>query len=234
MKTYLSLERADGYFNSEWRASRAPWVKPSAPFITISRECCAGGSSLAKLLADELNQGETPGAGWRIFGGNLISQMLQNHHLSETLARFLPEDKVPEMNATIGEFVGLHPNLWDLLQKANATMRELAQGGQVILIGRGANFVTAGITGGTHVRLVAPPKDRARYYAQRYAVPESVALMHNAKCDAARRRYVSANLNANIQDPAAYDLVINTAHVPLAEAAHMVASHIRAHTPMAA
>jgi cytidylate kinase len=55
------------------------------------------------------------------------------------------------------------------------------------------------------------------------------ATTHNAKCDAARRRYVSTHFSADVADPSAYDLVINTAHVPLEEAAEMIMAHLRAH-----
>jgi cytidylate kinase len=225
MNIPLFLDKADGYINAESRESRTPWNnRIPRPFITISRECCSGGSNLAQLLAKKLGGGDS----WSIFGGNVINQMLQAHHLPEQLARYLPEDIVPEVNATIGEIVGLHPSLWELVQKAKATMQQLATGGNVILVGRGANFATAGIGDGIHVRLVAPADYRARYYAQRFGLSEAEARAHNAKCDAARRRYVRAHFNADIADPAAYDLVINTAHVPLTEAADMVAAHVHA------
>lgn len=222
------LERTGGYFEAQLRDSRPPWIKAPPPFITLSRESCAGGSALAQLLQQKLADG------WTTFGGNVISQMLAANHLPEQIARFLPEDSVPEVNATIGEMVGLHPSLWELMQKTNQTMRQLARIGHVILVGRGANFATAGLAGGIHVRLIAPPDHRARYYAQRFNVSEAAALAHNAKCDAARRRYVKTQFNADVADPAAYDLVINTAHVPLTEAADMVIAHLRVHTPAAA
>lgn len=227
------LDRAGGYFASELRDSRAPWIKPPSPFITLSRESCAGGSGLAQLLAQKLN-GPNTSAGWSIFGGNVINQMLVANHLPEELARFLPEDRVPEVSATIGEIVGRHPSLWSLVQKTNEMIRRLAKDGHVILVGRGANFATAGLAGGVHVRLVALADHRARYYAERFKVSEADALVHNAKCDAARRRYVQAHFNAEVGDPAAYDLVINTTHVPLPEAADMVIAHMRAQTPAAA
>ncbi len=234
MNATLTLERTEGYFTAEWHESRSPWVKAPAPFITISRESCAGGSRLAQLIAKKFNARASFAAEWSLFGGNIINQMLLANHLPAELARFLPEDKVPEVNATIGEMVGLHPNLWELMQKAKETMRHLASGGRVILVGRGANFATAGLAGGIHVRLIAPPAYRARYYAQRFGVSESEALLHNAKCDAARRRYVSAHFNAAIENPAAYDLVINTAQVPLEEAVEMVAAHVHAQSKVAA
>ena len=156
--------------------------------------------------------------------------MLQTHHLPEQLARFLPEDTVPELNATIGEMVGLHPNLWQLVQNAKMTMRQLAKNGHVILVGRGANFATEGLADGIHVRLVAPVAYRAKYYANRFGISQEQAVTHNAKCDAARRRYVSAHFGTDIADAASYDLVINTAHVSLAEAADLVLSHLHTRT----
>ena len=217
-----------------WRDSRPPWIKPAAPFITISRECCSGGSALAQLLARRLTADAPDGPPWSTFGGNVVKEMLHAHHLPEEFARFLPEDSVPEVRAAIGEIVGRHPSLWDLVQKTNDMMRQRARAGHVIFVGRGANFATAGMAGGVHVHLVAPADYRARFYAQRFQVTTEQALSHNARCDAARRRYVTTHFNANISDPAAYDLVINTAHVPLAEAAEMIAAHLRAQTAAAA
>ena len=217
-----------------WRDSRPPWIKPAAPFVTISRECCSGGSALAQLLASRLAAEAPDGARWSTFGGNVVKEMLQAHHLPEEFARFLPEDSVPEVRAAIGEIVGRHPSLWDLVQKTNDTMRQRARAGQVIFVGRGANFATAGIEGGVHVRLVAPPEYRGRFYAQRFHVTLEQALLHNARCDAARGRYVTTHFNTSISDPSAYDLVINTAYIPLAEAAEMIVAHLRAQTAAAA
>lgn len=233
MSTSSSFSKTDDD-GGVWRDSRPPWVKPAAPFITISRECCSGGSALAQLLAGKLTAAGPVGTTWSTFGGNVVNEMLHAHHLPAEFARFLPEDRVPEVRATIGEIVGRHPSLWDLVQKTNQTMRQLARDGCVIFVGRGANFATAGMAGGVHVRLVAPADHRARFYAQRFNVGAEAALVHNARCDAARRRYVATYFSANVTDPAAYDLVINTAHVPLAEAADMIAAHVRAQTPAAA
>jgi cytidylate kinase len=153
--------------------------------------------------------------------------MLEANHLSPSIARYLPEDKVSEVNASIGELVGLHPNLWELVQKMNKAMRDLAERNHAILVGRGANFATRHIEGGVHIRLVAPPEHRARYHALLYNMSEEAALIFNAKCDAARRRYVKATFSANIDDPRAYDLVLNTGEIPIAEAAAITASLVK-------
>jgi len=228
MNTQLSVERVDPYLNSEWHGSRTPWINQGSagPFITISREAGSGGASFGSMLARKLNAESPDGVIWRVYEGNLIAKMLEENRLPLSLARFLPEQRVSEPGALIGELVGLHPNLWELVQKTNQTMRHLAAHGHVILVGRGANFATAGLANGTHVRLIAPPEHRARYLSARYNVPEKEALAFNAKCEAARKSYVKAYFGAKVSDPGAYSLVINTASIPLPDAARIVAARI--------
>jgi cytidylate kinase len=230
MNAKILLTVADSYLNSEWRGTRNPWETTPGPFVTISREAGTGGASLAKLVARKLNPEISSDVFWHIYEANLTIKMLRANQLPTRIARFLPEDRVPELQSAIGEMVGLHPSLWDLVQKTNETMRQLAGEGRTILVGRGANFATVNLPHGVHVRLVAPASHRAKYLAQLYGISEEAAFGHNARCDAARRRYVSANFNADVSDPMAYDLVINMAKVSLPEAAELVAAHVRART----
>jgi len=227
----LVLDRAETYLNTQWRDSNSPWSSKalhSHAFVTVSRQSGSGGTAFARALARQLNGNAPGGVLWAISEGNLTTRMLEANHLSPRIARYLPEDKVSEVNASIGELVGLHPNLWELVQKMNKAMRDLAEHNHAILVGRGANFATRHIVGGVHIRLVAPPEHRARYHALLYNISEEEALIFNAKCDAARRRYVKATFNANIDDPRAYDLVLNTGEIPIAEAATITASLVKA------
>lgn len=228
MNTTLFSLKTDTYLSAEWSGSRSPWgPRRTEPFITISREAGSGGSSLARLLARKLNGGFRPDADWSVYETNLAPKMLRAHRLPVHLARFLPEDRIPEFTACIGEMIGRHPSLWDLVQKTNETIRRLAAGGQVILVGRGANFATRGMAGGIHLRLVAPVEYRARYLADLHNLSEGEARTLNAKCDAARRCYVRANFNEDVADPTAYDLVINTAQMPLPDIAALMTDHVR-------
>jgi cytidylate kinase len=228
MNNSLARDTVDTYLNSQYHGSGSPWHQKNSggPFVTVSREAGSGGSSFADLLARKLNA-ECPNAvSWRIYEGNLIAKMLEDNRLPSHLARFLPEQRVPELTASIGELVGLHPSLWDLIQKTNETMRQLAASGHVILVGRGANFATAGLKNGIHVRLVAPAEHRAAYLVQRYNVSVEEARRFNAKCEAARRSYVKAHFGADVSNPCAYDMVFNAGRSSLDEAASTVYAHI--------
>jgi cytidylate kinase len=233
MDTSLLVSSAGSYLNAEWRGFRAPWRHPSkrGAFVTISREAGSGRSSLARLLARKLNAEAPDDVMWHIFEDNLTPTMLKAHHLPTHLARFLPEDRISEVQASIGEFVGLHPSLWDLVQKTNETMRDLAQRGHVILVGRGSNFATAGIAHGVHVRLAATKDHRANYLVQRYGISHEEALACNARCDLARHRYVKSYFDANDRDLAAYDMVLNSARVSLPDAAKIIATRVHSEMP---
>lgn len=232
MKTHPGLETAGAYLHAHLGNTGAAWAgKPEGPFVTISRESGAGGSSLARALALRLNSHLSEHTQWTVYTGNLIEELLQSQQLSPRLARFLPEDKIPEISAAIGELVGLHPNLWDLVQKTNELMRRLARSGFAIFVGRGANFATASIAHGVHVRLVGAPSHRARHFARFQQIDEAEAILENSKRDLARERYVRTHFNANIADPNAYDLMIDTGRVDLSEATELVATLVMARMP---
>ncbi|MCF3649836.1 AAA family ATPase [Synoicihabitans lomoniglobus] len=227
-----NLEKTGSYINLHL-ARTAPVTAPlpTAPFITICRESGAGATSLATLLAQQLNRSRnqtTPV--WRIFDDNLVETMLREKHYPERFARFLPEDTVSEINAAIGEITGVHPNLWEMVQKTNALIRRLATEGRCLLVGRSANFASRGLPNGLHIRLVADTADRARHMAAKLGVSEEAAHRHITHQDSARDHYAREHFSRDIHDPRAYDVVINTSRVPLVEASIMITNMVAART----
>ena len=224
-----AFEKTEAYLHvHSTRSGPGGVIQPVGPFVTISRESGAGGTSLARALAERLPVGGSEAPPWTVYSANLIEEMLRSNNLSPRLARFLPEDRVSEVDASVGELVGLHPNLWDLVEKTNELIRQFARAGHAILLGRGANFATRGIPHGVHVRLVAPRADRAERTARWLSLDLDSAAEHNARRDAARQRYVRATFSADIADPTAYDLVLNTAHVPVDTGVEIIAGFVRA------
>lgn len=226
------VERAGAYVNvhlsrpTEPAAPVAPSAPP-APYITVSRESGTGGAELVgALLARTLPSEE--GRGWAVFSANLIEEMLRSSRLPTDLARYLPEDRIPPAESYVEELMGLHPNLRGLVARTNDLIRRLARSGQVVLLGRGANFATADIPGGVHVRLVAPVSFRAERTARWLAVGLARARELNAARDAARRRYVQSNFGADISDPTAYDVVFNAARTPVDLMAAQIAALVQA------
>lgn len=229
MNPQPSLSHAEAYLNIHLsRSGRSPHGMSTGPFVTISRESGAGGSTFARALVTRLSEDLPGDKPWTVFDRNLVERMLESEHLSPGLARFLPEDKVSEINASIGELVGLHPSIWSLIQRSNELMRQLARAGNVVLVGRGANCATDGISGGVHVRLVAPPEFRAHRVAAELGVSAAEAAEHNIRIDAARRNYVRSVFETDVSRASGYDLVINTSTIAIDQAADLAMQVLRA------
>jgi len=231
------IERAGSYLNLHAsRAGTLPHRPPPTMFVTISREAGAGATTLAHLLAKDLNCGRsTRTPKWRVFDGNLVEAMLRDRSYPDRLAKYLPEDNVSEVDAAIGELLGLHPNIWEMIEGVDDLMRKLASEGRCILIGRGANFATRDIPGGLHLRLIGDPDDRAWHMAQKLDIPMEKARSRNEKADRARRRYTLKHFNEEITAASGYDAVFNTTSISLQEICRWLEGvmHARTHAQVA-
>jgi hypothetical protein len=182
------------------------------PIVTISREAGARGNSIAKTLVDELEASEIikKRRSWTVFNHNLLDHCIREHNLPERTAEYFPEDKPEEIRALIGEILGLHAGVHTSARKVAETIRRLTEAGNAIVVGRGANLVAANVKHAIHVRFVGDPQIRARHFAKLHNLSLDVASEEIVKRDRARKRYVKATFNRDIDDPRQYDLIINT------------------------
>lgn len=230
MNTTPVIERAGSYLNLHAsRTGPSPHRPTPTMFVTISREAGAGATTLAHILARDLNLGRTSkDPKWRVFDGNLVEAMLHDRAYPDRLAKYLPEDNVSEINAAIGELLGLHPSIWEMVQDTNDLIRRLAEEGRCILIGRGANFATRNIPGGLHLRLVGDPEERARHMADKLGIPLAKARLRNDKADKARGRYTLKHFGCEVSAASGYDAVFDTSRVSPAEICHWLIGLMRA------
>ncbi len=228
MKTPSEFEHYLSFINCSVKP--APEVLPfkkhpaSRLAITISRQSGSGGAEIAKLLASELEQ-VAPGDGcpWTVFDRNLVERVLEEHHLPQSLARFMPEDRISEISGIMDELFGLHPSSWDLVRQTSDTILHLAHWGNVILIGRGAVVVTAKLENVFHVRLIGSAHKRVERLMSAQHLNQEAALQHIVKEDQGRERYLKTYFDKSIDDPSLYDLVINTDRMTMGAAAKVVA-----------
>ncbi len=199
--------------------------------VTISRLAGSGAHAVAEKLA-ALLQAHTPkdACPWTIFDRNLVSKVLQEHHLPERMGRFMPEDQTSEIADTMEELFGLHPPSWLLVRKVTETILHLAELGNVILIGRGAVVVTAGLSHVFHVRLVSAFEKRLQRIQELEHLSKEAALQFIEQEDRGRERYLKKYFKADVDDPLLYDLVINTDRISHDRAARLIADAVLGRT----
>lgn len=99
------------------------------------------------------------------------------------------------------------------------TMRNIiaatATTGHVVIVRRGGRLLLADRRDVLHIRIVAPLEQRGAYVARREGLdPEAACKRVQAK-DQARTRFMQTQYQSQHEDPHLYDLVIDTAVLPL-------------------
>jgi cytidylate kinase len=179
--------------------------------VTLSRQTGSGGHSVATRLAEYLeSRAPAEHCAWTVFDRNIVEQVLEDHHLPKRLAQFMPEDRISEMADTMDELFGLHPPSWTLVRQTSETILRLAELGNVILLGRGANIITRSLDYVFHVRLVGSVEKRAQFLQNRDGMTRAAALNLIRREDRGRQRYVRKYFDQDIDDPMLYHMVINT------------------------
>jgi cytidylate kinase len=194
--------------------------------ITISREAGAGGTTIAGMVADRLTAAgsESASTPWTVFESNLAKQVLEDHRLSPRLEAFMTEEAKVPIEEIVEELLGLHPSRWTMVQHTTKTILRLASLGHAILVGRGAHVISGRLNNVLHVRLVAPFSKRVRYTADQHHLGDDEASRMLREQDDSRRRYVRTYFHSEINDPAQYDITINTSRLGFVRTADLIAN----------
>jgi cytidylate kinase len=207
--------------NGKERAGSAAAAEMRA--VTISRQAGCGALAVAQKLAEYLQaRSKGDAARWTVFDRNLVETVLADHELPQRLAKFMPENWTSEITDALDELFGLHPPSWLLVRQTAETILRLAKLGNVILIGRGANIITARLNHVFHVRLVAPIEKRIQRIEETDLLDRKAAQAFIEAEDRGRRRYLRKFYRTAIEDPLLYHLNINTGLISYEEAARMI------------
>jgi cytidylate kinase len=192
--------------------------------ITVSRQTGTGGLAIAGKLAAYLQKhGPRRERAWTVFDKNIVEEVLKQHNLPHELASFMTEDRTSEMQDMVEEVLGLHPPSWELVRRVAETIYQLAELGNVILVGRGAHVITRRLDHVLHVRFVGSLEKRVERLRQFEGVSAKAARKLIHETDRARERYLRKYFKKDIDDPLLYDLVLNTDRISDESAMHLIA-----------
>jgi cytidylate kinase len=88
------------------------------------------------------------------------------------------------------------------------TVKSIARLGGVVVVGRGVNFIV-GPGVGVHLRIVAPLEERVRNLMQRGSLSAAEAAHEIKTVDQERAKFVRRLFHRSVDDPVAYDMIIN-------------------------
>ncbi len=173
------------------------------PYVTISRQSGSGGSSIARRLAEKL--------GWKVLDRELVEQLARELELDPHRLELMDETRTNWLRDTIYNLLDSRLVLQDsYVTLLGRVMALAAHKGQVIFVGRAGNLVLPR-DDGLRVRIVAPRSWRIRCVADRENLGETAAAERVATLDAARSDFVRRHFKVDVDDPAAFDMVLDAA-----------------------
>jgi cytidylate kinase len=197
--------------------------------ITISRQYASGGSSIARLVAQHL--------GWTLIDNEFVDRVAAQAGmprqevakleervagLMERLARALAVSS-PELFVTTGETPTTGPSKEDeIVRVTERVITEAAQHDHVVLVGRGAQAYLAERADTLHVYVVGPREVRIARAMDRLKATRKDAEHTVDDIDNGRRQYVRQHYGRTWDDPANYDLVVNTRKFSYEAAADLI------------
>src|SRR5205823_363855 len=201
--------------------------------ITISRQYGSGGGEIAARLARKL--------GWQLIDHAIVEKTARELGIYETDVAMHDEEYVESMLSRIqnrmrnlsGAFIpttsagpfapgapltASRPSVENeraYQETMQQVVKAAANTGHVVIVGRGGQFLLADRRDVLHLRIVAQLELRVAYVIRREVSDVNAARTRVQEKDRARDRNMQNQFRRKPDDPALYDLVINTAVLDL-------------------
>lgn len=211
------------------------------PVVTISRQFGAGGSSVAAMVAADL--------GAEVVDKSLIEEVARRLQLSPGDVEKQEERPRTLLEKLVRSFSSLEPMMgagWtppypdplfdprkEIVLLTQQVIREVAKGGNVVIVGRGAGFALRAVPGVFRVFLRAPDAARAAVLMTRLKIGEAEARRKMHETDANRAAYIHQLYGRDWCDPDEYELIVNTGRLGYRAAADLILLGLREQAPMA-
>jgi CMP/dCMP kinase len=163
--------------------------------LTLSRQLGSDGDQIAREVALNL--------GYCYMDHQLVNRAARRARVPEVALAHLDE---------LG-LLGLRPSPQDHRAYINAVeslVRELAEHGNAVIVGCGAQIVLRHHPQAIHVQVVAPFELRLQRLMASEKIPEDAAVNRLIASDRTRATYLKENYGVNWAGPELYDMVINT------------------------
>ena len=211
------VKRRLGQAGESRRADAAAPV--SAEYLTISREAGTGGTEIATLVGQSL--------GWEVLDKNLVDRVAEESHLPRFALQLVDETEPSWAYDVLEAWLDprIVPHEKYLVHLCRVVLAA-ARRGNVVVVGRGANFLLPR-NRGLAVRLIASEKYRLGRIAERLSLDEAAVRRRMIELDHGRRDFVRRFFHHDVSDPHLYDMVLQVDRLGPAGAAEMIVTAYR-------
>lgn len=200
--------------HSQQRLAKRDIDNNVGPYITLARETGAGGSELARKIAQRLQ--------WDVLDQEIVDYLEEHYGTPRCLIQRLDEKHENWLSGIItSQIGGLGFSELSYTHRVSKLLLLAASHGNVIIVGRGARFILPR-NGGLSVRIVAPFDFRVEQVMLRRALSEKEAHKFVVETDLQRELYIKDHFHQNSADPHLYDIVINVEEVTLDDATDII------------
>lgn len=203
-----------------WEMQKKQGVSPvdACNVITISRERGSRGQQVAEALSKAL--------GYDLFHNEILESMIKESRNTRVLLETLDEKGMNIVEDLVAALVHEH-HLWpdEYSKVLLRVLNTIGRHGNAVILGRGANFALKNINA-LRVRIVAPDALRCKVVQEEQDLNAEDARNMMVSTDANRTAFIRRYFNADTEDPANYDLVLNTGTLSVEKAVRIIQSAI--------
>jgi cytidylate kinase len=188
-------------------------TKGFGPVITISRQAGCGASKLAYDICQLFNS-LTPATGkskpWHFINHEILEKSAEKLDLDPGKLDRLITDKERGIMDQIVEALSSHTHKSDqkIMKTVQEVIRQFAEQGNVVIVGRGGAMVSQHITRSLHIRLEAPVEWRMEAVVKKLEYSREYAREYIRKIDEQREMYVQRMLQGS-RPYSLYDITLN-------------------------
>lgn len=187
--------------------------------ITISREFGSAGGTIGKMVAERL--------GYEYYDKDLIFKTAAKANMSP--------DEAIKLDENLSHGFGFGQSLFNLYsspldeklyEAQKNVIREFAEKGNCVIVGRNANAILAEFDATLHVFISANPNWRVKYLKadKMKDMPEDKIMAHLQKIDKARQKYCSYFTNTEFGVAKYYDVCLYSSVVGIDKCVDVICS----------
>jgi cytidylate kinase len=199
--------------------------------ITISRQFGAGGKTLGKMVADQL--------GYTFADDDIIQMVAEMANVSPHWVESVEKEAGGKLSRIISSMVS--KRLVDRILKNESgyideklyldylvvIIAQIAEEGDVVIIGRGCQYILRDHPDAIHVLLINDFDNRVRFMQENYDLTRSKALQVVNSEDKRRAHLYRKLGKTDYDDPSLYHLVLHTGRIHLSDAAQVICNLVR-------